>query len=113
MNTEEFSLAMNRLPPQQRNHMRAAAEDLLACYLDLAADGSHLLAEILDDDMPRQWAHYPDDDVIDRASGYQFFYHSHSPEDRDSATEHGHFHLYSRARTCWDIPSILVRKKTS
>ncbi|TBR12569.1 MAG: hypothetical protein EPO43_13385 [Rugosibacter sp.] len=96
MNNEEFSLATDRLTPQQLHRMRSAAELLLECYMDLSADGSHLLAEILDDNTPRQWVHYPGDDVIDRTSGYQFFYHSHSPEDRDSTMEHGHFHVFAR-----------------
>ncbi|TDN87444.1 hypothetical protein EV677_2964 [Herminiimonas fonticola] len=82
--------------PQQISHMQSAAEALLACYAELAADKSHLLSEILDDSVPRQWAHYPDDDVIDHAGGYQFFYHSHSPEDRDATAEHGHFHVFAR-----------------
>jgi hypothetical protein len=36
------------------------------------------------------------DDVIDHQSGYQYFYHSHSPEDREGSSEHGHFHLFAR-----------------
>lgn len=82
--------------PQQISHMQSAAETLLACYAELATDKSHLLSEILDINAPRQWAHYPDDDVIDHAGGYQFFYHSHSPEDRDATAEHGHFHVFAR-----------------
>lgn len=96
MKNENLSAAMAHLTSQQVSRMQAAAETLLACYAELAADKSHLLAEILDDSVPRQWAHYPDDDVIDRGSGYQFFYHSHSPEDRDVTTEHGHFHVFAR-----------------
>lgn len=96
MTNEELSLSIDRLTPQQRSRMQSAAEALLECYAELAADRSHLLAEIFDDGVPRQWAHYPDDDVIDDASRYQFFYHSHSPEDRDAAGEHGHFHVFAR-----------------
>ncbi|KAF3996525.1 DUF6969 family protein [Glaciimonas immobilis] len=96
MNNDEFSLAMNLLTRPQRDRMRAAAEALLASYVDLSSNRSHLLAEILDDSTPRQWAHYPEDDVVDHTSGYQFFYHSHSPDDRDPAIEHGHFHVFAR-----------------
>ncbi|OYV80097.1 MAG: hypothetical protein B7X47_03985 [Ferrovum sp. 34-44-207] len=96
MTDEELSLAIERLTPQQTSRMQSAAEVLLECYAELSTNQSHLLAEILDDSVPRQWAHYPDDDVIDHASGYQFFYHSHSPEDRDAAGEHGHFHVFAR-----------------
>lgn len=45
---------------------------------------------------PRQWEHYPTDDAISRGRRYQWFYHSHSPEDRPDSTEHGHFHLFAR-----------------
>lgn len=37
--------------------------------------------------------HYPNDDVINRASGSQYFHHCHRPE----ADEHGHLHLFARA----------------
>ncbi len=96
MNSKDLGAAMGHPTPQQTSHMQSAAEAMLACYAELAADRLHLLSEILDDSVPRQWAHYPDDDVIDHASGYQFFYHSHSPEDRDASAEHGHFHVFAR-----------------
>ncbi|MDE2428869.1 MAG: hypothetical protein KGM99_09085 [Burkholderiales bacterium] len=96
MNNKDLSATMGRQTPQQISSMQSAAEALLACYAELAADKSHLLSEILHDSVPRQWAHYPDDDVIDRTNGYQFFYHSHSPEDRDATGEHGHFHVFAR-----------------
>ncbi|WP_449391272.1 DUF6969 family protein [Eoetvoesiella caeni] len=96
MHNKELSAAMAHQTPQQISSMQSAAEALLACYAELAADKSHLLSEILHDNVPRQWAHYPDDDVIDRTNGYQFFYHSHSPDDRDATGEHGHFHVFAR-----------------
>ncbi len=43
-----------------------------------------------------QWAHYPADDAFDSGGVYQWFYHSHSPEDRPGASEHGHIHLFAR-----------------
>lgn len=36
---------------------------------------------------------YPDPDVTDRRSGFQFFYHSH----RHGAQEHGHVHVFYHA----------------
>lgn len=96
MNNKDLSVAIGRLTPRQIERMQSAAETLIASYVELAVDKSHLLSEILDNKVPRQWAHYPDDDVIDRVSGYQFFYHSHSPEDRDATGEHGHFHVFAR-----------------
>lgn len=79
---------------------QAAGQRLLETYAVLAARGKHLLQDLLTGQPPRQWRHYPEDDAIDLASGYQWFYHSHSPEDRPGATEHGHFHLFA-LRPLW------------
>lgn len=75
---------------------RAAGLRLLETYTALAERGAHLFGPLLAGHAPRQWAHYPEDDAIDRASGYQWFYHSHSPQDRPGAVEHGHIHLFAR-----------------
>lgn len=79
---------------------RVAGLRLLGTYAGLAERGEHLLDSLLDGHPPKQWAHYPDDDAIDDGHGYQWFYHSHSPEDRPGATEHGHIHLFAR-RKLW------------
>ena len=73
---------------------------LLETYAALAGRGEHLFAGLLGGRAPTQWAHYPDDDAIDGARRYQWFYHSHSPEDRPGALEHGHIHLFAR-RALW------------
>jgi hypothetical protein len=78
----------------------AAGLRLLDVYAGLAARGEHLLGPLLAGQVPRQWAHYPEDDAIDKASGYQWFYHSHSPADRPGVVEHGHIHLFAR-RPLW------------
>lgn len=78
----------------------AAGQRLLETYAALAARGEHLLHGLLAGNPPRQWQHYPEDDAIDLASGYQWFYHSHSPEDRSGTAEHGHFHVFAR-RPLW------------
>lgn len=79
---------------------RAAGPRLLATYAGLARRGEHLLDGLLDAQAPRQWRHYPRDDAIDPANGFQWFYHSHSPQDRPGAREHGHIHLFAR-RKLW------------
>jgi len=79
---------------------RVAGQRLLETYATLSARGEHLLHGLLAGRPPTQWQHYPDDDAIDPSSGYQWFYHSHSPEDRPGAAEHGHFHLFAR-RPLW------------
>lgn len=76
--------------------MQRSAGTLLDCYRQLSVNKQHLLFPLLGNAAPRQWAHYPEDDVIDRSTGYQYFYHSHSPEDRQDSSEHGHFHLFAR-----------------
>lgn len=77
-----------------------AGQRLLHTYGKLAARGEHLLHGLIPDRRPQQWAHYPDDDAIDVASGYQWFYHSHAPQDRPAEHEHGHIHLFAR-RPLW------------
>lgn len=91
--TEAPSLAS---PPDAAH--AALRRRLLDTYAALARRGQHLLDPLLAGQAPVQWAHYPDNDAIDQASGYQWFYHSHSPEDRPGAVEHGHIHLFARRR---------------
>lgn len=74
----------------------AAARRLLGIYADLAARGAHLLEQLLAGQRPQQWAHYPEADAIDSGQGLQWFYHSHAPDDRPDALEHGHIHLFAR-----------------
>lgn len=73
---------------------------LLETYAGLAQRGAHLFGDLLDDAAPTQWSHYPEDDAIDPASGFQWFYHSHAPDDRAQEAEHGHIHLFAR-RALW------------
>ena len=77
-----------------------AGRRLLAVYAALSRRQEHLFGRLLEGRLPRLWAHYPDDDAIDPVSGYQWFYHSHSPQDRPGAPEHGHIHLFAR-RPLW------------
>lgn len=84
------------IAPSHLDRMREAAASLICCYSSLQENGAHLLSELMEGGPPVQWAHYPEDDVIDSGLGYQFFYHSHSPMDRAPSQEHGHFHLFAR-----------------
>ena len=83
-------------PPSKGGGENAAALRLLETYAALAERGEHLFGDVLQGQMPRQWSHYPEDDAIDQESGFQWFYHSHAPQDRPGATEHGHIHLFAR-----------------
>ena len=78
---------------------RAGAR-LLDVYGSLAQSGEHLFGGLLMGKPPRQWAHYPENDAFCRSGGYQWFYHSHSPDDRQGTVEHGHIHLFAR-RPLW------------
>jgi len=84
------------LPYSNQEAMQESAGILLDCYEDLSRTKQHLLFPLLGNEEPRQWAHYPKDDVIDHSTGFQYFYHSHSAEDRQDFPEHGHFHLFAR-----------------
>lgn len=42
-----------------------------------------------------EWNHYPANDLVDKVSGYEFYYHAHSADEMLDG-EHGHFHLFKR-----------------
>ena len=75
--------------------IRRAGLRLVEVYSGLAQRSEHLLTSLVGTD-PRQWTHYPEDDAIDTDSGFQWFYHAHSPEDRHGSLEHGHIHVFAR-----------------
>jgi len=43
-----------------------------------------------------EWQHYPNNDLADVNSGYEFYYHAHSADEMPNG-EHGHFHVIKRA----------------
>ena len=93
------------MPPSPRGLPSAGGDPtaglrLIEIYSNLALRGEHLLGGLLGGQAPRQWMHYPEDDAIDQGNGFQWFYHSHSQEDRPGSTEHGHIHLFAR-RKLW------------
>lgn len=42
-----------------------------------------------------EWQHYPNNDLVDERSGYEFYYHAHSTKEMPQG-EHGHFHVIRR-----------------
>lgn len=64
----------------------------------LASKGLNTVTAILGNQAElMQWQHYPDsNDVFDRNSGSQYFFHCHSADARPVG-EHGHFHLFGHA----------------
>lgn len=101
MRAEELMRRPGRPPQLSRESLsRAAGARLLETYADLARRGEHLFSGLLAGEVPRQWSHYPEDDARDQDNGFQWFYHSHSPQDRPGSAEHGHIHLFAR-RKLW------------
>ena len=78
----------------------AACQRLLEVYSSLAENGEHLFGSLLSGQAPRQWIHCPPDDAIDLSSGFQWFYHSHTPQGRPGSVEHVRIHLFAR-RKLW------------
>jgi hypothetical protein len=68
---------------------------LVRCYKTLVKRNENLLQHVIGEQAFECWRKYPSADVI-TASGFQYFYHAHSPEDRPGVTEHGHFHTFAR-----------------
>lgn len=87
-----------------------AASDLLGVYAGLAERGAHLLGDLLAGAPPVQWERLPADDAVDSAGRYQWFYHSHAPEDRSTGFEHGHIHLFAR-RALWEGLSATAEER--
>lgn len=101
MRAQELSATVaGRRLGKEPSEKSGAGSRLLSAYAALAERGAHLFGDLLMGEAPRQWEHYPKDDAIDATGGYQWFYHSHSPEDRPGTAEHGHIHLFA-SRPLW------------
>jgi hypothetical protein len=73
--------------------MLAAGEVILDCYRELREAGLNIVGEVLRGQGEFfELNHYPDDDVFDRETHSQYYYHAH----RGMAGEHGHFHTFVR-----------------
>ena len=92
-----FSLA--GLPLTQLQAMQRAGRKILHCYHALQKAELNLVGEVLRDTLNRgetfyEFNHYPADDVYDRDSHAQYYYHAH----RGEIGEHGHFHTFLRPK---------------
>lgn len=71
----------------------AAIDDIRECYRVLEKGGLNVVGEVLKDQGPfYEMDHYPKEDVYDRDTASQYYYHAH----REDHAEHGHFHLFLR-----------------
>lgn len=86
------------LSEAELGRMQAAADEMIAVLEQAAAEGKHILIDILNakDDAPfTEWQHYPPGDVRDKKNGAVWFYHAHAEDDGDRPwIEHGHFHTF-------------------
>ena len=82
-----------QLPRARLEAMRAAGAEVLECLRVLDKGGVDLVSEVLRGQGTfYELEHYPTDDVFDRESHAQYYYHAHR-----GAAEHGHFHTFLRA----------------
>ncbi len=73
--------------------MQAAGQEILTCYRVLAKAERNIVGEVLRGEAEfTELNHYPDDDVFDRDTQSQYYYHAH----RGLDGEHGHFHTFIR-----------------
>ena len=73
--------------------MLAAGDEILECYRVLRKAGLNIVGEVLRGQGAFvELNHYPEDDVFDRETQSQYYYHAH----RGLAGEHGHFHTFVR-----------------
>lgn len=71
----------------------AAIDDIRECYRVLKKGGLNIVGELLKGQGPfYEMDHYPKEDVFDRDTASQYYYHAH----REDHAEHGHFHLFLR-----------------
>lgn len=73
--------------------MRAAGAEISECYRVLTKSGLNIVGEVLRGEGEFiELNHFPDDDVFDRDTQSQYYYHAH----RGLEGEHGHFHTFLR-----------------
>lgn len=73
-----------------------AAQELASIQMRLAETGRTLnQAALCGAKEFVEWQHYPNNDLVDERSGYEFYYHAHSADEMPRG-EHGHFHVIKR-----------------
>ena len=84
---------LGQLPRARLEAMRAAGAEVLQCLRVLDKAGLDLVSEVLRGQGTfYELEHYPPDDVHDRDTHAQYYYHAHR-----GGAEHGHFHTFLRA----------------
>ncbi|HSE77916.1 MAG TPA: hypothetical protein VLG66_07920 [Alphaproteobacteria bacterium] len=89
---------MSRMSMAELRRMAGGADDVQRSTAVLAKTGDNVVSEVLRGvETFYEWEHYPPDDVYDRETHSQFYYHAHPAGERSFA-EHGHFHTFMRPR---------------
>jgi hypothetical protein len=84
---------LGQVPRARLEAMRAAGAEVLECLRVLDKADLDLVSEVLRGQGTfYELEHYPSDDVFDRDTHAQYYYHAHR-----GAGEHGHFHTFLRA----------------
>ncbi len=84
---------LGNLPRPRLEAMRAAGAEVLECLRVLDRANLDLVSEVLRGQGTfYELEHYPANDVSDRDTHAQYYYHAHR-----GAAEHGHFHTFLRA----------------
>jgi hypothetical protein len=76
------------------SRMADAAVKVVGCIEELHESGSNLVMEALrGSEEFTEWEHYPPNDVHDPRSHAHYYFHAHSPDDRDRP-DYAHFHTF-------------------
>jgi hypothetical protein len=87
--------ALHRTDPSQR--LQCAAADVAEVQWHYASRSISLASAALAGAARlREWAHHPQDDLIDPDHGTRCFFHAHAAAER-APGEHGHFHVFVAA----------------
>lgn len=83
----------------QLQSMQRAGLEIQEMYRVLKKAEMNIVGEVLRDSQNKgetfyEFNHYPDDDVYDRETHAQYYYHAH----RSETGEHGHFHCFLRPK---------------
>jgi hypothetical protein len=82
------------LPRAELDAMLEAGDEIAECLRVLEKAGLNLVGEMLRGHGTfYEYDHYPPEDVLDRGTQAQYYYHAH----RGLPGEHGHFHTFLRA----------------
>jgi len=73
--------------------IHAGAQRCVGAFAEVTRSSGSLIQEWLEGRPMVAFDHYPDQDVVDPRTGYQFYYHAH----RHAGQEHGHLHLFWHA----------------